>query len=135
MIEIPSLIEGKSFKLNRLEEKMKPLGYVIGGNWDYDHGSFDYKIDDELGYQFLRVPFESVDGQLDSKNATVKFGRPFLLSHRYQVGLDDHANTGNFSASINQFSEPQDPDATFPEKYIDVGKSLVKELEAILSDL
>lgn len=134
MIEIPSQIEGKAFKLNQIEDDLKSLGYSIGGNWDYDHGYFDYKIDDEVGYQFLRVPFQAIDGQLDSNNTTIEFGRPFLLSHKYQIGLDDHAVTGNFSASINQFSEPEDSDATFPEKYIDLGKALVKELEGLLLD-
>ncbi|MBM7605467.1 hypothetical protein JOC75_003490 [Metabacillus crassostreae] len=132
MIEIPSKIENQSFQLYFLEQKLKPLGYDIGGNWDYDHGSFDYKIDSEVGYQFLRVPFEAVDGQLDSHNTTVKIGRPFLLSHKYQIGLDDHVHIGNFSASFDQFQEPQDKDATFPEEYIDLGKALVKELEAEL---
>ncbi len=52
MIEIPSALEGKTFLLNVLEQELKPLGYVIGGNWDYDHGSFDYKMADDVGYQF-----------------------------------------------------------------------------------
>jgi hypothetical protein len=130
MIEVPSQLEGHSFNFYRLEQELKPLGYVIGGNWDYDHGYFDYKIDDEVGYQFLRVPFTSVDGQLDSQNTTVQIGRPFLLSHKYQIGLDDQV--GGNSPTFNQFSEPQDSDAQFPEKYIDLGKSLVKELEDLL---
>jgi hypothetical protein len=134
MIEIPSRLEGQTFRLFKLEQELKPLGYTIGGNWDYDHGSFDYKIDDEFGYQFLRVPFEAVDGQLDSHGTTVKLGRPYLLSHKYQIGLDDNVHVGNLGGSLNQFSEPQDPDAQFPEKYINVGKALVKELEATLLD-
>jgi hypothetical protein len=134
MIEIPSRLEGKTFPLYKLEQLLKPLGYTIGGNWDYDHGSFDYKIGDEAGYQFLRVPFEAIDGQLDSHGTTVKLGRPFLLSHKYQIGIDDHADGGNLGAAFNQFAEPQDPDATFPEKYIDVGKALVKDLENHLLD-
>ncbi|MFC3886736.1 YugN-like family protein [Bacillus songklensis] len=132
MIEIPSKLEGKSFKLFNLEQELKSLGYTIGGNWDYDHGSFDYKIDDEVGYQFLRLPFQASDGQLDSNGTTVKLGRPYLLSHKYQIGLDDHVHVGNVKSSFDQFSEPQDPDAGFPEKYIDLGKSLVKELENTL---
>ncbi|WP_246945794.1 YugN-like family protein [Bacillus pinisoli] len=132
MIEVPSRLEGQSFSLYRLEQELKPLGYDIGGNWDYDHGYFDYKIDDEVGYQFLRVPFKAIDGQLDSQNATVQLQRPFLLSHKYQIGLDDYVSVWNKSATFNQFSEPQDPDATFPEKYIDLGQSLVKELEDLL---
>ncbi|WP_442595820.1 YugN-like family protein [Neobacillus sp. D3-1R] len=132
MIEIESSIEGKKYDLFKLEQILKPLGYTIGGNWDYDHGSFDYKIDDEVGYQFLRIPFKAIDGQLDARNCTVELEKPFLLSHKYQIGIDDHAEIGNASATFNQFQEPQDKDASFPDKYIDLGKSLVKELEQTL---
>ncbi|GGD06323.1 MULTISPECIES: YugN-like family protein [Pontibacillus] len=132
MIPIPSGIQGQVFSLFDLEQKLKPRGYDIGGNWDYDHGSFDYKISDEVGYQFLRVPFSVVNGQLDDKEVTVRLGEPYLLSHKYQRGLDDNVHVGNFSASFDQFSEPQDPDAEFPEEYIDTGKELVEELDRIL---
>lgn len=133
MIEIPSSLEGKQYDLYKLEQKLKPKGYSIGGNWDYDHGYFDNKINGDDGYQFLRLPFTAVDGQLDSRNCTVELERPFLLSHKYQIGVDeDHAEIGNLSASFNQFQEPVDKDASFPEKYIDVGKSLVAEIETIL---
>lgn len=132
MIEIPSELEGKSFDLYKLEQKLKPIGYAIGGNWDYDKGSFDYKIDNQEGYQFLRLPFHAIDGQLDVRGCTVELGRPFLLSHLYEAGLDDHAHTAVISGSFNQFSEPTEKDAEFPEEYINLGKSLVKELEALL---
>jgi hypothetical protein len=132
VIEIPSKIDGQTIELYDLEQKLKPLGYSIGGNWEYDHGYFDYKIASEVGYQYLRVPFEATDGQLDTPNTMVQIGTPFLLSHKYQIGLDDHSTIGNFSASINQFQEPQDKDATFPEKYIEIGKDLVQELEGKL---
>jgi hypothetical protein len=60
----------------------------------------------------------------------VELGRPFLLSHKYQIGLDDHIGD---AGTLNQFSEPVDKDASFPEQYIETGKALVKELESILS--
>ncbi|MDE3841147.1 hypothetical protein C0966_18015 [Bacillus methanolicus] len=132
MIEIPSKVEGLHVDLYKLEQLLKPLGYSIGGNWEYDHGSFDYKIDDESGYQFLRIPFRAIDGQLDSHSCTVMVERPYLLSHLYESGLDDNASMGNTLTSFNQFSEPVDKDASFPEKYIDIGKSLVNELESVL---
>jgi hypothetical protein len=133
VIEIPSKLDGQMIELYDLEQKLKPLGYSIGGNWEYDHGYFDYKIDSEGGYQFLRIPIKAVDGQLDYPNTMVQIGTPFLLSHKYQIGVDDHANIGNFSASFNQFQEPQDKDASLVDEYIDKGKALVKELEAELS--
>ncbi|MEJ9210688.1 YugN-like family protein [Bacillus smithii] len=134
MIQIPSKIEGRHYSLYKLEQSLKPKGFQIGGNWDYDHGSFDYKISDEEGYQFLRIPFTAVDGQLDSAGATVKLGRPFLMNHVYQRGLDDNASSGNLAASFNQFSEPQEKDAEFPEEYIQFGKQLVRDIESLLID-
>ncbi|SFB13186.1 MULTISPECIES: YugN-like family protein [unclassified Bacillus (in: firmicutes)] len=132
MFKITSRLENQQFDLFKLEQKLKPIGYEIGGNWEYDHGYFDYKIDDQVGYQYLRVPFRAIDGQLDARNCTVALERPFLLSHKYQRGIDDHAEIGNLSASFNQFQEPVDKDASFPLKYIDTGKALVTELESIL---
>nr|WP_263325035.1 YugN-like family protein [Neobacillus sp. Marseille-Q6967] len=132
MIEIESKVEGKQFDLYKLEQKLKPKGYSIGGNWDYDHGAFDYKINDEGGYQFLRVPFTAIDGQLDSRNCTVELGRPFLLSHIFEMGLDEQADAGALSGTLHQFAEPIDKDASVPEQFLSVGKRLVEELEATL---
>ncbi len=132
MITIPSKVESQVFTLYDLEQKLKPLGYVIGGGWDYDHGSFDYEIADDVGYQFLRLPFKAVNGQLDAPQVTVELGEPFLLSHKYQRGLDDNVRESNFRASFDQFSEPVDPDADFPEEYVEVGRELVQELERTL---
>ncbi|MFS0863726.1 YugN-like family protein [Fredinandcohnia sp. 179-A 10B2 NHS] len=134
MIPIPSRLEGETFQLFKLEKELKPLGYAIGGNWDYDHGYFDYKISAEDGYQYLRIPFGAVDGQLDQDGAVVQLARPFLLSHQFQAGTDDDAVIGNFSAAINQFQEPETPDAEFPSKYVELGKALVEELETKLLD-
>ncbi|NHM32568.1 YugN-like family protein [Neobacillus terrae] len=132
MHELQSKIEGMQFDLYKLEQKLKPIGYTIGGNWDYDHGAFDYKINDEGSYQFVRVPFTSIDGQLDSRNCTVELGRPFILSHVYQGGLDDHADTGTFSGTLNQFSEPIEKDSDIPEQAVDAGKRIVARLETVL---
>ena len=134
MIPIPSKIEGLSTQLYQLEEQLKPLGYSIGGNWDYDHGYFDYKMNDEGSYEVLRIPFVAVDGQLDSQGVTVQLGRPFLLSHQYQDGVDTDIKTDMdpLSATIDQFQEPVNKDAKFPDKYKDVGIELVIELEAVI---
>ncbi|MBD8070509.1 YugN-like family protein [Bacillus sp. PS06] len=134
MIPLPSKIEGVTTQLYQLEQQLKPLGYSIGGNWDYDHGYFDYKIDEEEGYQFLRIPFEAIDGQLDSHGVTVQLGRPFLLSHKYQDGIDKEVEIDVLTATTNQFQAPVDADASFPEKHRDLGKALVRELESVLID-
>ncbi|GLY12958.1 YugN-like family protein [Bacillus badius] len=133
MIQLPSSLEGKSFNLYDLELKLKPLGYSIGGNWDYDQGSFDYKINDEEGYQFLRLPFTAVNGQLDSPGAIVTFGSPFILAHVYERGIDELASPGNIGGAFNQFAEPEDKDAEIKEKYVIAGKRLLEEAEQTLN--
>ncbi|EOP62713.1 MULTISPECIES: YugN-like family protein [Bacillus] len=130
MIPIQSNLEGHTYALFKLEEVLKPLGYSIGGNWDYEKGCFDYKIDEEDGYQFLRVPFTAVEGELDVPGVVVRLDTPYLLSHVYQDELDDQVNTLAAGASgLDQFAEPQDADGNIKRKYIDIGKALVKELE------
>ncbi|MED4653356.1 MULTISPECIES: YugN-like family protein [Bacillus] len=130
MIRIQSNLEGHTYALFKLEEVLKPLGYSIGGNWDYDKGCFDYKVDEEDGYQFLRVPFTAVEGELDVPGVVVRLDTPYLLSHVYQDELDDQVNTLAVGASgLDQFAEPQDADGNIKRKYIDIGKALVKELE------
>ncbi|MFJ8355301.1 YugN-like family protein [Bacillus paramycoides] len=129
MIPIQSNLEGHTYALYKLEEVMNPLGYSIGGNWDYDKGCFDYKIDEEDGYQFLRVPFTAVDGELDVPGVIVRLETPYIISHVYQDELDDEVNTLAAGTSLDQFTEPKDPDGDVKRKYVDIGKVLVQELE------
>ncbi|QDP40950.1 YugN-like family protein [Radiobacillus deserti] len=132
MIPIASSLENKVFSLYELEKQLKPLGYVIGGNWDYDEGAFDYQMADEDGYEYLRIPFKVESGMLDSPGATVRLGSPFVLAHIYQDGVDDHADNGALQGMINQFQSPVDSDADISEKYVNRGKKLIKQLENML---
>ncbi|RSL31892.1 hypothetical protein D7Z54_18065 [Salibacterium salarium] len=131
MLEIQSKIEGHQFVLNDLEKKLKPLGYDIGGGWEYDHGYFDYKMSDEGGYQFFRVPFQAVNGELDQKGVKVEIGRPFALTHLYQAGVD-HEVEEPYNSLVNQFQEPVDQDADVPTPFLEQAERLNKELEEVL---
>nr|WGD84565.1 YugN-like family protein [Bacillus subtilis] len=130
MIPIPSAIDGQSFLLQELV--MKPLGYVVNGGWEYDHGYFDYKIDDRDGYLFLRVPVNAVQGSLDERGAAVRIGTPFMLRQVLQTDVDDQAEGGPFQSLFNQFSEPERRDAEIDPAFLDIYASLVKELEDVL---
>ncbi|WP_088103941.1 YugN-like family protein [Halalkalibacter urbisdiaboli] len=138
MFPLQSAVVGQQFKLQALEEKLKPLGYTIGGNWDYDHGYFDYKIDEKNGYTFLRLPFKAVDGELDQRGVTVRLGQPLLLDHQYQDNLDDNPDVFNglvsmtWNSSFNQFQEPKDKDAKVDPKFLTIANSLIQELELTL---
>ena len=132
MYKLNSTIVGEVFVLSEAENVLKPLGFSIAGNWDYDHGYFDYKMSDGPGYQFIRLPFTAIEGQLDGRHCTVRFGQPFLLAHQYQDGLDDSAEPSVLSASFNQFAEPVDKDADLPAEYLAAGKGILKEAENAL---
>ena len=74
---------------------LKPIGYTIGGGWEYDRGFFDYKISDQDGYLFLRIPVEANKGHLDER---CRYNRhTLLLRHVYQQETDDHAGGGVLS--------------------------------------
>ncbi|AXF55047.1 YugN family protein [Salicibibacter kimchii] len=132
MYELPSKISGLEMSAKDMERQLRPLGYVMGGGWEYDHGYMDYKMaDEDDGYQFLRIPFFATDGEVGSGNETVELGTPFLLSHKFEAGINQEAGPV-FSALWNQFSSPEEKDAYVDEHYVQEGKSLVRELEETL---
>ncbi|NEU30044.1 hypothetical protein GN156_04530 [bacterium LRH843] len=129
MISLPTAIEGMQMTLKELEDKLKPLRYNIGGGWEYDKGYFDYKIDQNPGYTFLRLPFHAIDGEIGQRGVTVELGQPFLLRHQYEAGLDDDVVTGGV---LNQFQTPVDKDAAIDPKFKRTAQSLIQELELTL---
>lgn len=132
MVPLESRIENTMFSLYVLEELLKPEGFVIGSNWDYDSGYFDYLIDNKDSYYYLRIPFYAVAGSLDYPGVTVRVDKPFLLAHEYQEGNDDTGVAGVVSGAIDQFQAPSNPDADMPPEYISLGKDLVKKVEQLL---
>ncbi|HET7615965.1 MAG TPA: YugN-like family protein [Bacillales bacterium] len=129
MIVLESKLEGIQKKLIELEDALKPLGYTIGGNWSYDHGCFDYKINEQDGYLFLRIPFAARDGALDRRGVEVEIGKPYLLNHKYEPGLDQEVGKGVMSGFTNQFQEPEDKDDDIPERYAETGRDLLRDAE------
>ncbi|WP_078392095.1 YugN-like family protein [Shouchella patagoniensis] len=136
MIELESTIEGLTIKAKELEALLEPIGYSLGGNWDYDHGYYDYKLSEEDGYTFLRVPFKAIEGEVGSVSAIFQLGTPYLLHHVYQAENDESQISGFIPAAadglINQFQKPVNKDAEVDSKYRMVAKNLLQELEHTL---
>ncbi|MEH6937024.1 YugN-like family protein [Bacillus sp. JJ664] len=134
MYPLESKLENQTFVLNHIEENLKSHGFVIGPNWDFDHGSFDLLMANDHGYQYLRLPFKVTSGSLDVDGAVIQFKTPYLLTHVYNKGLDDNVGIeGNVTASINQFQEPIEPDANVPGKYQKKGREILKSVESYLT--
>ncbi|WP_071459242.1 YugN family protein [Bacillus massilinigeriensis] len=135
MITITSNIDGKQFSLLEVKDALEPLGFVMNGNWEYDHAYIDYKMGDNHGdQQYLRIPLKSLQGDLGSDNARIMIGTPFLLDHEFKNDVDEEGNIGSVSASFNQFKPPEDEDAPFPEEYIGKAKDIMSEAEAALAN-
>lgn len=129
MYRVNSELEGKKFALIDMEDALKPLGFSIGGGWDYDGGSFDYQLGHDDGYVFLRIPFRAIDGSLDQHGAIVEVMQPFVLKHRYEAGLDKEADVTNRNALINQFQSPVEKDADVNEQWVESARKMLQKVE------
>jgi hypothetical protein len=132
MKQLESSIVGKVDSLYNFEQVLKPIGFSIGGNWEYHSGFFDYKIKGKEKYEYLRIPFEATSGELDTAGTIVEIGKPFVLAHRYQDGVDDYASTNVASGSFNQFSEPEEYDADISDGIVGKAEVVLRRVEELM---
>lgn len=111
MIMLHSDIEGKIAYFGQLKDKIEDYGYVFGGNWDYNIGSFDSILWREGGETiYVRVPFHVLEGALDDYNTLIEFQKPYVIKHVVNIGLDTDENSLLTATGFNQFQDPIDPD-------------------------
>lgn len=130
MRKIPSSLAGKQGIFDQLREVLGEDQFTLS-NWEYEYGYFDKQLDLK-SMVFLRLPIETVSGELDDPAAVVQFGNPFVLKHVYQTGNDPdigYASGPALAASFNQFQEPQDKDAEVEDEYVEMAKQIVRRLE------
>ncbi|WP_421617014.1 YugN family protein [Brevibacillus sp. TJ4] len=99
-------------------------------NWDYEAGYFDRQLDDQ-GMVYLRIPVKVLQGELDSLDAWLEMGVPFVIKHVYRTGIENHIGYIEpvISAAMNQFQEPVDKDAEIEERWIQQARQVVQELD------
>ncbi|RKP53985.1 hypothetical protein D7Z26_11385 [Cohnella endophytica] len=116
------------------KDALQGHGFTLGGNWDYDHGSFDCALDD-ANKVWLRLPFEVTVGNLDSEaprsDTQIQFGEPYVLKHLYNEGEDHEAQPRALGAFMDQFSSPVDPDDEIESRWIEQAKRKLNEVEAL----
>lgn len=134
MREIQSSIEGKTGSYKEMKNFFGKRGFVIGGNWDYESGFFDFKLDsqDEKHgeYVYLRVPAYAREGQFGNNGAKVEIGRPLVLVHRFESNNDlSTTNMNAMNGLINQFQAPTQKDAPVEDIWMVKGERKVREVE------
>lgn len=133
MIELESKLENRMYKFAEAREVLSAVGFSIGGGWEYSGGSFDRPLDGEAHKVWLRMPFDVTTGNLDAdqedNDAVIRFGKPYVLKHLYQEGLDDDAQLRTIGGLLDQFSDPVDPDAPVEDEWRTRGIAALRETE------
>lgn len=133
MKTIPSSLTGREFDFGRMKSVLESHEFTLGGNWEYDRGSFDRALDGEARKVWLRLPFDATRGSLDSEKTSpdtiIRMGSPFVLKHVYQEGNDAEAEYRTYGALFDQFQEPADPDAAVEPAWFNQGKRILDEVE------
>ncbi|WP_026695224.1 YugN family protein [Peribacillus kribbensis] len=133
MIPIQTKLDSRRYTLGTLKDALRPIGFVVGDNWEYDHAHLDYKVDDQQGDQpYIRIPFAALDDSLEDDRTTIKLGTPFLLEHEFKTDVDEDGNIGAAATGLNQFKEPDDEDAPFPDEYKDFSLRIMEQVESAL---
>ncbi|CAM3544449.1 YugN family protein [Marinicrinis lubricantis] len=135
MFPIASRFENREDTYTDLNQALKPYGFTLGGNWEYDHGSFDCALDE--GHKvWLRIPFEVTKGNLDNlkeeQQTVIRFGTPYLLKHVYNEGLEEGATLNTFGGLMNQFQTPLDQDADMEPEWIEKAEGILRKMESDL---
>ncbi|PKR78127.1 hypothetical protein CEY16_09440 [Halalkalibacillus sediminis] len=133
MYTIQSGINNQLYEYKQVSDLLSKLGFSIGSSYEFDHGYFDYEMykDDEQ-YVFIRIPVTSEIGNLDELDAQVRLKDPFVLSHRFESGVDQEGMSGNITGSFNQFASPEEKDAELDPKFIEEAEKVVQKVEQLL---
>jgi hypothetical protein len=132
LIPLTSSLEGITGSFVTIDRLFNDEGFGLGGGYEYDHGYYDKALDWEENKEhraYLRVPVTAIEGSIGTRKATLQIGKPFVLKHQYETGIDEDANIGLVSASFNQFAKPSDPDADVEEKWIQRAQRELQQLE------
>lgn len=135
MLRLQTDLEGKKAYFGDMQDRLKNLGYCLGGNWDYDKGSFDSILWRDGGETiYLRVPFHVLDGILDECEASIEFQTPFVIKHVVNIGFDKDENSLLTATGFNQFQDPLDTDGQIKNKnkWEDAGEQAVKQILSYL---
>jgi hypothetical protein len=133
MIPIQSTLTEREFEYATMKDYLQRYGFTLGGNWDYDHGSFDKQLDGEAQKVWLRIPFDVARGELDSEreglDTLIRFGTPYVLKHLYNEGSDPEASFHTYGALLDQFQTPIDADASVEDNWVIRARQVMAEVE------
>lgn len=130
LLLLETAIVGRQATYGLLRKQICKYGFSIGGNWDYDRGSFDVILWREGGTTiYLRAPFTVVEGELDCHDCIIRFQKPFLIKHIVNTGLDYDESSWLDATGASQFQTPIDNDGEIyrKDKWLAIGQDVVEK--------
>ncbi|WP_173916585.1 YugN family protein [Halobacillus sp. Marseille-Q1614] len=94
-------IEQVIVDLKPLTHIMESNGFILGGSWDYERVTYDYKIDSpekNITY-YIRIQGYALEGDVDRGNAVVQLLPPLLGKHYYPHGVE-YGEQEEFSSGL-----------------------------------
>lgn len=70
-----------------LEHFMHALDFYRGA-WDYNHATYDLKLEDKGTVYYLRVQANVIEKKLEDPHALVQLEDPYIGKHLFPHGLD-----------------------------------------------
>lgn len=132
MIQLSSAAEARVGEFTELRNLLEGHRFSLGGDWEYERGSFDRALDDE-NKVWLRIPFDVILGRIDGEQtespARIKLAAPFVLKHLYNEGNDPEASVRLFGALFDQFQSPVDHDADVEPHWVEKAVQLMNGLD------
>lgn len=83
-------IEDLILNVKTLTRIMESNGFMLGGSWDYERVTYDYKIESNetnITY-YVRIQGYALEGDVDKGNAVIKLMTPLLGRHYYPHGVE-----------------------------------------------
>lgn len=83
-------IEDKVIQFSTLEDIMKTLEIIRGGQWDWERVTYDHKFQNRStgDIHYLRVQGEAIKGELEDPDAEIKLKTPILGHYYYPFGVE-----------------------------------------------
>lgn len=83
-------IAGTQIYLAELDELMNQAGFIRWA-WDYNHATYDCKLEARDEVYFLRIEARAIKGKLENPDTLLELGEPRVGKHLFPHGLDYEA--------------------------------------------
>lgn len=71
-----------------LHNAMNKHGLVLGGHWDYERMTFDFKYEVPEGIYYLRFPGYAIEGDVGGRTAVLQLMEPYMGKHYMPTGME-----------------------------------------------